>query len=97
MTAALRGQHLTRIREVLKANPDGLLVSEIAEAVGISSPHVWRQLKKPEVTWAYVDRWDVVAPMSGWCAVWCYAAPPEHCPEPTKPAAEAWREQKEAA
>jgi len=90
MTAP-RGLHLTRIREVLKANPDGLLVSEIAEAVGISSPHVWRQLKKPDVTWAYIDRWDVVAHSSGWCAVFCYAAPPDNCPEPTKSPTAAWK------
>jgi len=66
-----------RLRELLRANPDGMTPGEMHEAIGGLQKSIAAALQRmPD---AYVDRWQ--SPVR---PVWCVVVPPEHCPRPGK-------------
>lgn len=69
-----------RIREMLRAAPDGLTTREIADALGVTSDQVQKRLAQmPD---AYKDRWTKVSTGLAWAAVYCVVVPPPDCPRP---------------
>ena len=67
------------LRELLRANPDGLDVATMANYLE-REPHSIRARLK-EMPDTYIDRWvrqNGNPPMAIWCAV----VPPEDCPRP---------------
>jgi hypothetical protein len=75
-----RSRH-PEIRALLRANDDGMTVTQISAALGARLDSVrWSLYSMPD---AYIDRWD--GPIRGqYAAVWCVVVPPENCPHPTK-------------
>lgn len=72
-----------RVREYLKANPDGARIGEMEAALGVTKGGLTQVIKRmPDV---YIDRWVKGAGghSGGWLAIWCLADIPEHCPHPT--------------
>ena len=69
------------LRALLRANPDGLSIAEIAELTGRDNDNVRKTLlSMPDV---YRDRWD--GPNRGqYTAVWCVVVPPPDCPKPKR-------------
>lgn len=68
-----------RIRNILRANEDGLTVNDISDQLGIIRENVRTALASmPDV---YIDRWVYLGqgPAS---AVWCAVHVPEHAPRP---------------
>ena len=80
----MRASNANSIRQLLRANPDGLDVSTIANAVDREPGSVRTSLKAmPDV---YIDRWEK-QPRGfgvGYTAIWCIVTPPDHCPHPAK-------------
>ena len=67
------------IRALLKQHPDGLMASEVAEALNLQ--HRATKVALKSMVDIYIDRW--VKP--GGCpfaAVWCVVEVPEDCPRP---------------
>lgn len=86
------GPFQARIRELLRAHPDGMTHCQIAKAFGI------RDMNQPRIALkgmpdAYIDRWveavrygtayGTKPGVAGYEAVWCVVTPPENCPHPT--------------
>ena len=70
-----------RVREYLRANPEGATASQIGVALACDVTVVRNSLRSlPE---SYIDRWTQV-PGKGRCyaAVWCVVVPPPDCPHP---------------
>lgn len=74
----MRSRH-PDIRTLLKTNPDGMTVAQIAAVLKALPGSVNKALTHmPD---AYVDRWT--DPVKGqYQAVWCVITPPENCPRP---------------
>ena len=70
---------INQTRNILRANPDGMTVKQIDEAIGYDNlPHVYRILKTmPD---AYIDRW--IKKGQRVSAVWCVVVSPPNCPSP---------------
>ena len=75
----MRKSNHAAIRALLHQNPDGLMVSEIAKALGVKNDSIKVALRAMVDT--YVDRWVKLrnAPMA---AVWCAVEVPTNCPKP---------------
>lgn len=71
------------IRRVLRENPDGLTVAEIADAIGKRPETVSRSVRRmPDV---YIDRWLVDTTRTGPSTKVLVAVPvPEDCPRPVR-------------
>lgn len=70
-----------KIRQTLRACPDGLTAGQVSEMLGIPRNAVLSWLKK--MGDAYIDRWEMPASGSGNpAAVWCVVVPPANCPRP---------------
>lgn len=68
-----------QVRDLLRANPDGLTIKEIVRVVNRNDDNMRKVLSNmPDV---YIDRW-VERPRSALAAVWCVVVPPENCPKP---------------
>ncbi len=65
---------------MLRNNPEGLTVAQIAELVETDSTHVYKIM--PKMVDAYIDRWLVTGKRLA--AVWCVVIPPPHCPKPER-------------
>jgi hypothetical protein len=67
------------LRELLRANPDGLDVGTMANMLNREPDNIRTRLRAmPD---AYIDRWmrrSGNPPL----AVWCIVVPPENCPQP---------------
>lgn len=69
------------LRMHLRANPDGLTLSALAELTGRERNNILTYLKLMPDT--YIDRWE--GPYRGqYAAVWCVVVPPPDCPHPTR-------------
>lgn len=75
----MRSRH-NDIRDVLRANPDGLTAKEIAAATGMQHESMSNALKAMPDT--YIDRWTKTRWQRQWQAVWCAVVPPPDCPRP---------------
>jgi len=75
----MRHSNHKAIRELLLQNPDGLMVSEVAKALGVKNDSIKVALRAMVDT--YVDRWVKLrgSPMA---AVWCAVEVPPNCPKP---------------
>ena len=69
-----------RARQMLRNNPDGLTVRELATALGANDSNVRSRLRlMPDV---YIDRYVFTATTP--TAVWCVVVPPPNCPKPER-------------
>lgn len=79
----MKKPHTPKIRELLRANPNGLTAKQICAAIDeISKPKVARSAmtKMPDV---YVDRWILEPDSRGqYQAVYMAVIPPKDCPHP---------------
>lgn len=76
------------VRELLRANPDGLTRREMNATLHRTGPNLARVLKvMPD---AYIDRW-IVRTQYSMDAVWCVVVPPEDCPKPPTKRMESYR------
>jgi hypothetical protein len=75
------GSRINQVRQVLRENPDGLTVYQLADETGADRTHLSRVLNKmPD---AYIDRWIAFKGERRWVrAVWCVVVPPDNCPRP---------------
>ena len=75
----MRKSNHAAIRALLHQNPDGLMVSEVAKALGVKNDSIKVALRSMVDT--YVDRWVKLrgSPMA---AVWCAVEVPPNCPKP---------------
>jgi predicted DNA-binding transcriptional regulator YafY len=75
------GSRINQVRLLLRENPDGLTVYQLADATGVDRTHLSRVLNKmPD---AYIDRWVAFQEGQRWMrAVWCVVVPPDNCPRP---------------
>jgi hypothetical protein len=72
-----------RIREALRAEPDGLTSIAIAARIGSKASACTIRCKLMPDT--YIDRWVFLEGSRGQpCAVWCVVVPPPDCPKPTR-------------
>lgn len=90
------------IRKILAEHPDGLSISDIAEAYGQSTRRPYKQVRssiegalKSQYKTAYIDRYEVMRVRHHdrltsyrWVAVWCLIEWPEDAPRPTTKAGE---------
>ena len=75
----MRATTQKRIRELLRANPDGLSQKEISKILGISIAKVCRSL--PSIPDVYVDRWQQL--IGGqFQKIFVAQQIPEDCPHP---------------
>jgi len=90
----MRKSNHAAIRALLHQNPDGLMVSEIAKALGVKNDSIKVALRAMVDT--YVDRWVKLrnAPMA---AVWCAVEVPPSCPKPDDTRSKSKSKSKEAA
>jgi len=71
----------TKIREALRANPDGLTAAELYRTTGLLRDSIRPALMlMPEV---YIDRWTRVA--DHWVPVWISVVPPPDAEKPERP------------
>lgn len=71
----------TKIRDTLRANPDGLTAVELYQKTGLLRDSIYPALLlMPEV---YIDRWTRVA--DHWVAVWISPFPPPNAEKPERP------------
>jgi len=68
------------IRAILRGNPYGQLVSQIAEAVGRSEDAVRKVLKRMPDAYIYDWAWSGAA----WAQIWCVVVPPPNEPKPVR-------------
>jgi hypothetical protein len=75
----MRTNATAELRNLLKANPDGLDVGTIANNLEREPSNIRRLLATMPDT--YIDRWirKVGNPP---IAIWCAVVPPENCPRP---------------
>lgn len=66
------------IREMLRSQPDGVLISDIAKHFGADLKTIRTALRNMPDT--YIDRW--VKRNGTYAAVWCAVEVPEDCPRP---------------
>jgi hypothetical protein len=72
-----------RIREALRAEPDGLTSKDTAARIGSTADAVTIGCRLMPDT--YIDRWVFLEGSRGQpCAVWCVVVPPPDCPKPTR-------------
>lgn len=76
----MRPSHHPRIRQLLRAEGDGLTVVEISRALAILPNSADAALRTMPDT--YIDRWLVNGQRGGAAAVWCAAEVPANCPRP---------------
>jgi hypothetical protein len=74
----------TKMRAVLRTNPDGMTARELANVVGLQDQRAAQKaaMKMPDI---YIDRWIEVKDSKGrsfYTPVWCVVVPPENCPKP---------------
>jgi hypothetical protein len=70
-----------KIREALRANPDGLTAAELYRTTGLLQNSIYPALPlMPEV---YIDRWTRVD--DHWVAVWISPPPPPNAEKPERP------------
>jgi len=68
------------IREILRANDNGLTVEQLSQAADVGLSRAYRVVNAmPD---AYIDRWLKVGRRL--TAVWCVVIPPPHCPKPER-------------
>jgi predicted DNA-binding transcriptional regulator YafY len=67
------------IREILRANDNGLTVEQLSQAADVGLSRAYRIIN--EMPDAYIDRWIKKGHTT--TAVWCVVIPPPHCPRPT--------------
>jgi hypothetical protein len=75
----MRTGTILSLRALLRANPDGLDIGSIANALSREPSNVRKRLEQmPD---AYIDRWvrQRGAPPQ---AIWCVVVPPANCPKP---------------
>ena len=79
----MSGKNQTRIREALRANPDGMTVSELRAALGLRGKDGESSVRMAMAAMpdAYIDRWREAA-YADWASVWCVVVPPADCPMP---------------
>lgn len=73
------------LRRLLRANPDGLSVNELATMTNRDVNNVRSDLKGMPDT--YIDRWGLTKAKNNskaYYAVWCIVTPPADCPHPKK-------------
>ena len=70
------------VRRILRENPDGLTIKQLAELMGREIKHLHITLRAMPDT--YVDRWIQTKPQAQWSAVWCAVEVPEDCPRPDR-------------
>jgi hypothetical protein len=74
-------RRVNKVRETLRANPEGLTVAQITELAGTGGEdksRIYRIINQmPD---AYIDRW--IKHGNFVTAVWCVVVPPENCPRP---------------
>ena len=72
----------TKIRNALRAAPDGLTTTELSVLTGVTYSTVYKALTlMPD---AYIDRWQRPRRPGRMQAVWCVVEVPENCPRPTR-------------
>lgn len=81
----MKKAHAPAVRELLRANPEGLTNQEIRDKLGLDEVKQATMLRvlqgMPDV---YVDRWVLLRNARGqFSAVWCAVVPPANCPYPT--------------
>ena len=68
------------VRELLRANPDGMDVGTIANTLDREPGSIRKLLgTMPD---AYIDRWATFGGTGMPIAIWCVVVPPENCPRP---------------
>jgi hypothetical protein len=68
------------VRELLRANPDGMDVGTIANHLDREPGNIRKLLHTmPD---AYIDRWTRFGGIGRHSAIWCVVVPPENCPRP---------------
>ena len=67
------------VRDLLRANPDGLTKREMNAILQRTDANLGRVLKTMPDT--YIDRW-VERTRWSMAAVWCVVVPPPNCPKP---------------
>lgn len=81
--SSVKKPHTPKIREVLRANPNGLTAKQICQAIeDMSHPKVANSSlrKMPDV---YIDRWVYEPGSRGqYQAVYMVVVPPQDCPHP---------------
>jgi len=90
----MRKSNHAAIRALLHQNPDGLMVSEIAKALGVKNDSIKVALRSMVDT--YIDRW-VRLRGSPIAAVWCAVEVPTNCPKPDDTRSKSKSKSKEAA
>lgn len=68
----------TRLRDALRANPEGKTARELSFIAGANHKAIVRRLREMPDT--YIDRWQ--ATNGPYAAVWCVVVPPPDCPKP---------------
>lgn len=71
-----------QVRKILRDNPDGLTIKEIAEQMGRDIKHLHVTLRAMPDT--YIDRWIQTKPQAQWSAIWCAVEVPADCPRPER-------------
>lgn len=77
----MKKSHHTAIRELLRANPDGMSAAEIAATLDIE--YQTARLSVRGMPDAYIDRWEDNG-MNSWRAVYCVAHKPDDMPMPER-------------
>lgn len=74
----MRQANHSRVRKLLRENPEGMTNRELAGELNSRPSLMWRALTTmPD---AYIDRWETTGKRLA--AVWCVVVPPPHCPHP---------------
>jgi hypothetical protein len=72
--------YIKEVRAALRAHPDGLTTSQLADITDAPQGTIRCILKNmPD---AYIDRWQTRGTQKYLSAVWCVVIPPENCPKP---------------
>ena len=68
------------LRELLRANPDGMDVGTMANTLDREPGNIRKLLcAMPD---AYIDRWTRFGGVGRPSAIWCVVVPPANCPPP---------------
>jgi hypothetical protein len=73
-------QHKSKaLRVLLRANPDGMSVTELADRIGVTPDGARKSLKHmPD---AYITRWEPTT-NGRFMSIWCVVVPPPNAPNP---------------